>query len=223
MFLQISNVFAERVSPNRQTRFLQIVEHVFSKSPMYFATCFSKSPTYFATCFSKSPKIFLQISKIFCRSASSLHSFLFSLEKTQSLIPPFTCHGLRALRYGWSAAVPWSCLFLLHVHELRARCYRLWATQGQEPSKELTARTSLILCISPSYFTKRRAAYIPLCSPWRRPSLRSLPTCAVGSALCVMGGRLWFLGHACSSYTCTGSTLNVIDYGLAKTESSVKN
>ena len=31
-----------------------------------------------------------------------------------------------------------------------------------------------------------------------------------------MGGRLWFLGDACSSYTCTGSTLDVIDYGLAK-------
>ena len=31
-----------------------------------------------------------------------------------------------------------------------------------------------------------------------------------------MGGRLWFLGHACSSYACTGSTLDVMDYGLAK-------
>ena len=25
-------------------------------------------------------------------------------------------------------------------------------------------------------------------------------------ALCVMGGRLWFLDHICSSYTCTGSS-----------------
>ena len=25
-------------------------------------------------------------------------------------------------------------------------------------------------------------------------------------ALCVMGGRGWFLGHVCSSYTCTGSS-----------------
>ena len=24
-------------------------------------------------------------------------------------------------------------------------------------------------------------------------------------ALCIMGGRLWFLGRVCSSYTCTGS------------------
>ena len=38
-----------------------------------------------------------------------------------------------------------------------------------------------------------------------------------------MGGQLWFLGQACSSYTCTGSTLDVMDYGLAKAESSVKN
>ena len=38
----------------------------------------------------------------------------------------------------------------------------------------------------------------------------------MGSALCVMGGRLRFLGHACSSYTCTGSALDVMDYGLAK-------
>ena len=31
-----------------------------------------------------------------------------------------------------------------------------------------------------------------------------------------MGGRLRFLSHACSSYTYTGSTLDVMDYGLAK-------
>ena len=34
--------------------------------------------------------------------------------------------------------------------------------------------------------------------------------------LCIMGGRLWFLGDACSSYTSTGSTLDVMDYGLAE-------
>ena len=38
----------------------------------------------------------------------------------------------------------------------------------------------------------------------------------MGFALCVMGGRLWFLGHAYFSYTCTGSALDVMDYGLAK-------
>ena len=54
---------------------------------------------------------------------------------------------LRALCYGWSATVPWSRLFLLHVHGLRAQRYGLWASQGQEFSKELTARTLLILCI----------------------------------------------------------------------------
>ena len=52
-FLQISNVFAERVSPNRRTRFLQIAEHVFSKSPNIFHHVFlqiaeDKSPRYFA-------------------------------------------------------------------------------------------------------------------------------------------------------------------------------
>ena len=31
-----------------------------------------------------------------------------------------------------------------------------------------------------------------------------------------MGGRLRFLGHAYSSYTCTGSALDVMDYELAK-------
>ena len=31
-------------------------------------------------------------------------------------------------------------------------------------------------------------------------------------ALYVMGGRLWFLGHVCSSYTCTGS--NARCYGI---------
>ena len=45
----------------------------------------------------------------------------------------------------------------------------------------------------------------------------------MGSALYVMGGRLWFLGHAYSSYTCTGSTLDVMEYGLAKAMSPVKN
>ena len=31
-------------------------------------------------------------------------------------------------------------------------------------------------------------------------------------ALCVMGGRLWLLGHVCSSYTCTGSSARC--YGI---------
>ena len=34
--------------------------------------------------------------------------------------------------------------------------------------------------------------------------------------LCVMGGRLWFLGDAFSSYMCMGSALDVMDYELAK-------
>ena len=38
----------------------------------------------------------------------------------------------------------------------------------------------------------------------------------MGSALCVMGGRPWFFGDACSSYTSMGSTLDVMDYGLAE-------
>ena len=38
----------------------------------------------------------------------------------------------------------------------------------------------------------------------------------MGSALYVMGGRLRFLDHACSSYTCMSFALDVIDYGLAK-------
>ena len=57
----------------------------------------------------------------------------------------------------------------------------------------------------------------------RRPSLRSLHTRATGFALYVMGGRLWFLGHTCFSYTCMGSTLDVMDYGPAKAESSTQN
>ena len=38
----------------------------------------------------------------------------------------------------------------------------------------------------------------------------------MGFALYVMGGQLLFLGHAYSSYTCMGSTLDVMDYELAK-------
>ena len=107
------------------------------------------------------------------------------------------------------------------MHELRALRYGLWASQGRELSEELTARMPLMLCLSPSYFTNRRVAHVPLCALWRRPSLRSLPTRATGSTLYVMGGRLWFLGHAYSSYTCIGSALDVMDYGLAKAKSSV--
>ena len=45
----------------------------------------------------------------------------------------------------------------------------------------------------------------------------------MGSALYVMGGWLWFLGHACSSYTCTGSALDFMDYRLAEAMGSVAN
>ena len=41
--------------------------------------------------------------------------------------------------------------------------------------------------------------------------------------LCVMGGRLQFLGHVCSSYMCTGSALDVMEYEIAKAKSSVMN
>ena len=88
--------------------------------------------------------MFLHISKTLHQPPSSTCSVLCSMEKTQSLISPYTCYELCALCYRWSATVPWSCLFLLHVHGLRARCYGIWASQGQEPSKELTARTLLI-------------------------------------------------------------------------------
>ena len=67
--------------------------------------------------------------------------------------------------------------------------------------------------ISPKCFANRRAAHILFCALWRRPSLRSLPTRAMGSTLCVMGGQLWFLGYACSSYMCMGSALGVMDLG----------
>ena len=54
-----------------------------------------------------------------------------------------------------------------------------------------------------------------LCSLEKTQSPISPYTC-YGSALYVMGGRLRFLGHAYSSYTCMGFTLDVMDYGLAK-------
>ena len=142
--MKSSNTF----SPNRRTRFLQIAEHVFSKSP----------------------NILLQISKIFHRSVNNIRSILFSSEKTQSSISPYTCHGLRALHYGWSAVVPWSLLFLLHIHGLHARRYGLWASQGREFSIELIARTPLILPIS-SYFDNCHTAHVLFFSLWRRPSL----------------------------------------------------
>ena len=138
------------------------------------------------------------------------------MEKTQSPISPYTCYGLRALHYGWSAAVPWSHLFVLHVYRLRTRRYRLWVSQGREFNIEYIARTPLMLPLSPSSYSNCRAAHFPRYFLWRRPSHRSLPTHATGSVLYVMGGRLRFLGHACYSYTCTGYPLDVMDYGLAK-------
>ena len=156
-------------------------------------------------------------------SPSSTCFVLCSMEKTQSPISPYTCYGLCALHYGWSAMVPWSRMFLLHVHGLHAWRYGLWASQGRELSKELTSRMSLILRLSPSYFANRQATHVPLYALWRRPSLWSLTTCAMGSALCVMGGWLRFLGHVCSSYMCTGSALDVMEYGLAKAKSPVTN
>ena len=165
----------------------------------------------------------MYISKLFRQPPSSTHSALFPMEKTQSPISPYTCYGLRALRHGWSATVPWSRLFVLHVYGLHARRYGLWASQGREFSIELIARTPLILPISPSYFDNRRAAHVPRCFLWRRPSFRSLPKRATGSALCIMGGRLRFLGHASSSYTCMGSALDVMEYGLVGAKSLVTN
>ena len=137
-------------------KFLQIAEHVSPNLQRFHRTSFSKLLTTFPqmsnvlhrTGFSKSPNTFLQISKMFRRSEGSTRSVLFSMEKTPSLISPYMCYGLHALRYRWLAMVLWSRLFLLHMHGLRARCYGLWASQGQELSKELTARTPLILHLS---------------------------------------------------------------------------
>ena len=90
-------------------------------------------------------------------------------------------------------------------------------------TKQVSPNNRTLFSKSPRYFVDQWAAYVLFCSLWKRPSLRSLPTRATGSALCVMGGRLRFLGHAYPSYTCTGSTFDVMDYRLAKAESSLKN
>ena len=80
----------------------------------------------------------------------------------------------------------------------------------------ITINTPPRFSISPKCFANRRAAHVLFCALWRRPSLQSLPTHATGSTLYVMGGRLWFLGHDRSSYMCTSSTLDVMDYELAE-------
>jgi len=138
------------------------------------------------------------------------------MEKTQFLISPYTCYGLRALCYGWSAAVLWSDLFFLHVYGLHARCYGLWVSQGREFNIEYIARTSFVLPLSPSPYNSCRRKHVQRCFLWKRLSHRFFPTRAMGSALYIMGGRMRFLGHVCYSYTCTGSALDVMDYGLAK-------
>ena len=112
--------------------------------------------------------------------------------------------------------VPWSHLFVLHVYGLRARCYGLKVSQDREFNIEYIARMSLMLPLSPSSYNNCRPEHILRCFLWKRLSHRFFPTRATGSALYVMGGWLRFLGHVCYSYTCTGSALDVMDYGLAK-------
>ena len=104
----------------------------------------------------------------------------------------------------------------LHVYGLYARCYGLWVSQGREFNIEYIAQMPLMLPLSPSSYSNCRAAHVPRCFLWKRPSHRFFPTRATGSALCVMGGRLWFLGHVYYSYTCAGSMLDIMDYELAK-------
>ena len=133
------------------------------------------------------------------------------------------CYGLRALRYGWSAAVLWSHLFSLHVYGLRTRRYGLWVSQGRELNIEYIARTPLVLPLSPSLFNNSRQEHVQRCSLWKKLSHQFFPTCATGSALYIMGGRLWFLGHVRYSYTCMGSALDIMEYGLAKAKSLVTN
>ena len=141
---------------------------------------------------------------------------MFSLEMTQSLTSPYTCYGLRALCYGWSAVVLWSHLFFLHVYGLRARRYGLWVSQGREFNIEYIARAPLVLPLSPSLFNNYRPEHVQRCFLWKRLSHQFFPKRATGSALYVMGGRLQFLGHVCYPCTCMGSALDVMDYGLAK-------
>ena len=127
------------ISPNRRPRFLQNAKYVFSKTPNTFSPkrrirflqiaefVFSKSPNSFSP---NRRTRFLQIAKHFLIEEQHAFFFLISSETTQSPISPYTCYGLRALRYVWSAVVLWSHLFFLHVYGLCARRYGLWVSQG---------------------------------------------------------------------------------------------
>ena len=139
---------------------LQIVKHVFSKSPTYFATRFLQNAKHFA----------LNLQDI--SPISELHT-LFSVLFGEDLVS------------GPSLHVPWaprSTLWVVGYGSLvtpvpptRPRAPRstlwTWASQGQELSTELIARTSHILPTSPSYFDNRRATHVLLFFLWRRPSL----------------------------------------------------
>ena len=73
---------------------------------------------------------------------------------------------------------------------------------------------------SPNDFLNPRIVTLMLGCLQGWPYLRLLPTHAQASTLCVMGGRQRLLNDACSFYTCTGSALDVMDYGLARAEDS---
>ena len=68
---------------------------------------------------------------------------------------PTRATGSSALRYGWSAMVPRSRLSPYTCTGSSARCYGIRASQGQEPSNKLTARTLLIPRINALGLTTR--------------------------------------------------------------------
>jgi len=115
-------------SKNRRTRLLQkspntitpkIDEHDFSKNRLL---CFLRITKVFP---SKNDNDFLHSKfRNIARQATHVCLFCFLWGRPSLRLLPTRAKGLRALRYGWSAAVPWSCLLILHVSG--SLCSTLW-------------------------------------------------------------------------------------------------
>ncbi|XP_066365340.1 uncharacterized protein [Miscanthus floridulus] len=83
-------------------------------------------------------------------------------------------------------------------------------------TKRLVHRSKLYVLMDDSLMRKSAKERILQKCITQEEGVKLLLEIHSSSALYVMGGRLRFLGHVCYSYMCTGSALDVMDYGLAK-------
>ena len=200
-------------SPNHRTCFLQIAEHVFSKSPNTFSPNRQRISPHVSPnrqrFFSKSPRYFAD--------QRAAHVPLYALWRRPSLrsLPTRATGSALYVMGGWLRSFGHTYFSYMYMGSaLNVMDYG--TTKAKKINIGYIARTPLVLPLSPSSYNSCRPEHVQRYFLWKRLSRQFYPTRATSSALYVMGGRLRFLGHVCYSYTCTGSALDVMDYRLAK-------